>query len=90
MYRTESVAVVDLTTPQVVVRGAVHAIPDIDIVPKSGGGALGAEIAHFCACVRGGYASSLVTLEDAFHGVQVATAMISSAAAGGAVIESGR
>lgn len=83
-------AVVDLTIPRVVVRGTVQAVPDMDIVPSSGGRALGADIAHFCACVRGGCVSNMVTLDDALPGLQVATAMIRSAAAGRAVIELGR
>lgn len=87
VYGTRGVAVVDLTAPQVSLCGPTHEVPDVDIAPDSGAGALGAEIADFCACVRRGRMSDVVTLDDAFNGISIATAMIRSATADGAVVE---
>ena len=48
--------------------------------------AIDAEIAHFCACLRG-TAEPSVTLAEAAHGVRIAEAIIASAAAGGTPVD---
>jgi predicted dehydrogenase len=49
--------------------------------------ALDAEIAHFCACLRGGTPSEVITLGEAAHSIQIAEAVVASAARNGAPVE---
>jgi predicted dehydrogenase len=50
-------------------------------------GALDAEVAHFCSCIRSGAPSDVITLTEAAHGIRIAEAIISSAAAGGIQVD---
>ena len=59
----------------------------LDLAPDAHAGALDAEVAHFCSCIRRGAASDVVTLTEAAHGIRIAEAIISSAAAGGIQVE---
>jgi predicted dehydrogenase len=60
---------------------------DHELTPDSVPGGIDAEVAHFCACVRDGRASDLITLAEAEHGIRVAEAIIASADAGGVGID---
>ena len=59
----------------------------LDLTPDAHAEALDAEVAHFCSCVSRGAASDVVTLTEAAHGIRIAEAIISSAAAGGTPVE---
>jgi predicted dehydrogenase len=59
----------------------------LDLTPDAHAAALDAEIAHFCSCIRRGAASDVVTLTEAAHGIRIAEAIISSAAAGGIQVD---
>ena len=59
----------------------------VELTPAAHTAALDAEIAHFCSCIRRGAASDRVTLTDAAHGIRIAEAIISSAAAGGVQVD---
>ncbi len=56
------------------------------LLPVDGGGALTAQLEHFCACVAERRPSDVVTLEDAVVGLACVDAMIRSAAEGGRVV----
>ncbi len=60
---------------------------DHELTPDAHGGALDAEIAGFCDRIREPSSPPVVTLEDARHGIEIAEAIIASAANGGAVVE---
>jgi predicted dehydrogenase len=84
VYGTSGVAVVDFTIPPLVVHAGPSRAPDWLLEPPDGGGAFGAEIAHFCDCLRRGRPSDVVTLAEAVAGIRVADAMVRSATSGGA------
>jgi predicted dehydrogenase len=86
VYGTRGVAAIDLTTPLLAVHASPPAQPDWLLEPSDGGGAFGAEIAHFCGCLRGGHASDVVTPAEAVAGIRVAEAIARSAASGGQVL----
>lgn len=86
VYGTNGVASVDLSQPLVVVRGERPEAPDWFLEVPDGSGAFGAEVAHFCACLRSGTPSDVISLEDAVAGIAVADAIVRSIAAGGADI----
>lgn len=83
VYGTEGVAAVDVSSPPLTVRAASTYGPDWLLEPPDGGGAFGAEIAHFCECLRTGMRSELVSVDDALEGIRVADAMVRSAASNG-------
>lgn len=59
--------------------------PEVGLWPDvygSIGGALRLEDEHFISCVRAGNPSSIASLDDALHGLEVAEAIVTSAAAG--------
>jgi predicted dehydrogenase len=87
VYGTEGVAAIDLTEPVLAVHTQPPTQADWLLEPTDGGGAFGAEIAHFLTCLRTGRASDVVSVDDAIHGIQVATAMIRSAEDGGTIVE---
>ena len=59
----------------------------LELTPDAHAGALDAEVAHFCSCIRRGAPSDVVTLTEAAHGIRIAEAIISSAAAGGIQVD---
>jgi predicted dehydrogenase len=89
VYGSEGAAVLELA-PTVTVLGAgadgAERVEPVDheLTPEALPGAIDAEVAHFCACVRAGVPSDVVTLAEAAHGVAIAEALATSAAAGGA------
>lgn len=87
VYGTDGVAAVDLTPPLVAVHTGEGTAPDWWLEPPDGGGAFGAEIAHFCDCLRSGRSSDVVSATEAVAGLRVADAIIRSASADAAVIE---
>jgi predicted dehydrogenase len=85
VYGTRGTAVVDLSNPLMTVRSSGKAwAPDWLLESPDGAGAFGAEIAHFCDCLRRGTLSEVVTVEEAVAGIEVAEAMVRSIASGGA------
>jgi predicted dehydrogenase len=82
VYGTDGVAVLDPSEPVVTIRSDPPTVLDWILEPPDGGGAFGAEIAHFLACVRSGRPSDVITPDEALHGIRVADAMIRSAAGG--------
>jgi predicted dehydrogenase len=87
VYGTAGVAAVDTGERLLNVDAQPPSRPDWLLEPRDGGGAFGAEIAHFCACLRAGRASDVITPAEALAGIRVADAIIRSAAAHGAVID---
>jgi predicted dehydrogenase len=87
VYGTAGVAAVDTTDRLLSVDSAPPSRPDWLLEPTDGGGAFGAEIAHFCACLRRGEPSGVISGAEALAGIRVADAMMRSAAAGGAIID---
>ena len=87
VYGTAGVASVDLTDSLLAVHVQPPAPPDWLFEPPDGSGAFGTEIAHFCDRLRRGLPSEVVSAADAVAGLQVADAIIRSAADDGAVIE---
>jgi predicted dehydrogenase len=87
VYGTEGVAAIDLTEPILAVYTQPPTQIDWLLEPFDGGGAFGAEIAHFLTCLRTGRASDVVSVDDAIDGIRVATAMIRSAEGGGTIVE---
>jgi predicted dehydrogenase len=85
VYGTDGVAVLDPTDPVVSVHTDPPTILDWILEPPDGGGAFGAEIGHFLACLRAGQPSKVVTPDEALHGIRVAHAIIRSAADGSVV-----
>ena len=83
VYGTAGVAVVDLTVPTFTVHGRPTVAPDWLFEPSDGGGAFGAEIAHFCDCLRSNRSSEIVSIDDAVEGIRIADAMVRSATTGG-------
>jgi len=59
----------------------------LELTADTHAGALDAEVAHFCSCIRRGATSDLITLTEAAHGIRIAEAIISSAAAGGIQVD---
>jgi predicted dehydrogenase len=57
------------------------------LLPADGGGALRAELAHFCRCAADGRSSDVVTLEDAVAGLACIEAIVRSAGDSGRVVE---
>jgi len=87
VYGAEGVASVELPSPLLTLHAAPPTLPDWLLEPPDGGGAFGAEIGHFCEQLRDGGASPMVTAADGVAAIEVADAMIRSAAAGGAMVE---
>lgn len=83
VYGTEGIAVVDLSVPVLAVHAKPGPVVDWLIGPADGSGAFGDEIAHFCACLRDGRPSNIVTINDAVAGIRIADAMVRSVAADG-------
>jgi predicted dehydrogenase len=82
VYGTDGVAALDPSDPVVRVRTDPPTILDWILEPPDGGGAFGAEVAHFLACLRMARPSDVITPDEAVHGIRVAEAMIRSAADG--------
>lgn len=83
VYGTDGVAVVDLSVPVLALHATPGPVADWLIGPADGSGAFGDEIAHFCACLRDGRPSDIVSIDDAVAGIRIADAMVRSAAADG-------
>jgi predicted dehydrogenase len=62
---------------------------DHELTPDAHPGALDAEIDSFCRRIHAPALPPVVTLEEARHGIEIAEAIIASAAGGGAVVELG-
>jgi len=86
VYGSDGAVVLDLQ-PTVSVFGSSTEAVDHELTPDAHAGAIDAEISHFCSCIRRGTASDIVTLAEAAHGVRIAEAIISSAAAGGTQLD---
>ena len=85
VFGSAGMAMIDLTPSVAVVSSTVTAASDL--APDSLESALEAEVAHFCACVRTGSPSRVVTLAEAADGIRVAEAIIRSAGNGGVPVE---
>jgi predicted dehydrogenase len=85
VYGTDGVAALDMVEPMVRFGTDPPSAVDWVLEPEDGGGAFGAEIAHFCACLRSGRASDIVSPDEAVHGIAVAEAIIRSATDGSVV-----
>jgi predicted dehydrogenase len=83
VFGTAGVAVVDLSVPALTTYGTPTRYPDWTIEAPDGTGAFGAEIAHFCECLRAGQRSDIVSIDDAVAGIRIAEAMVRSADANG-------
>lgn len=83
VYGTAGVAHVDLGHPTLLVHAEQTEAPDWLLSPTDGGGALAAELRHFLARSRGEDVRDEVPLADGVHVVQVASAVVDSANAGG-------
>jgi predicted dehydrogenase len=59
----------------------------LELTPNAHVEALDAEVAHFCSRIRRGAPSDVITLTEAAHGIRIAEAIISSAAAGGIQVD---
>jgi predicted dehydrogenase len=86
IYGTAGAAVLELEPTVTVLGDPVEAV-DHELTPDTVPGGIDAEVAHFCACVRDGSASEVVTLAEAAHGIRVAEAIMASADAGGAATD---
>jgi predicted dehydrogenase len=86
VYGTDGVAALGLEPAVVVAASRVEAVDHV-LTPDAHPGALDAEVAYFCACVRNGAAPDVVTLAEAAHGVRIAEAIMESAAAGGTPVD---
>lgn len=86
VYGTKGVAVLDLTTPELMIHAGPSRAPDWLVGLGDGGGAMLAEARHFVACLRTGSPSDVISVGEALAGVRVADAIVRSAAAGGADI----
>jgi predicted dehydrogenase len=86
VYGVEGAAVLDLR-PTVALLGSTAEGIDHELTPAAHPGAIDAEIAYFCRCIRDGVAPSVVTFAEAAHGVRIAEAIIESAGAGGVAID---
>ena len=86
VYGTQGAITLDLK-PTVAVLGMTVENVDHELTPDTHLGALDAEIAHFCACIREGTEPTVVTLSEAANGVQIAEAIVASDNAGGEVID---
>jgi predicted dehydrogenase len=62
---------------------------DHELTPDAHPGALDAEIESFCERLRLRTLPPLVTLDEARHGIEIAEAIVASAASGGAAVEVG-
>jgi predicted dehydrogenase len=82
VYGNEGMAALNLA-PTVTVFGDCAGPVDHELTPEAQPGAIDAEIAHFCACVRAGRQSDVVTLSDAAHGIRLAEAVMESASRDG-------
>lgn len=89
VYGTGGVAVVDLTTPALVVHAGPTASPDWLIGLGDGTGAVLEEIRHFTDRLAGRSTTDIVTVGDALHGIRVADAIVRSAASGRDVLVEG-
>ncbi|MEU1755192.1 Gfo/Idh/MocA family oxidoreductase [Micromonospora matsumotoense] len=85
VYGTDGVAHVDLSHPTLLVQREPTEAPDWLLSPADGGGALAAELRHFLGRIDGTVPTAVVPLTDGLHVVQVAEAVVDSAATGGAV-----
>ncbi len=82
IYGEDGAIVLD-AKPTVVLLGASTETIDHELAPETHPGALDAQIAHFCACIRAGVPSEVVSLADAARGIRIAEAIIASAAGEG-------
>ncbi len=73
--------------PTVTVLGAAIENVDHELTPEAHPGALDAEIAYFCSCLRDGLEPVAVTLAEAAHGIRLAEAIVESSDAGGQPVE---
>jgi predicted dehydrogenase len=87
VYGTEGVASVDLTEAPLTIHARTPVVTDWILEPPDGGGAFGAEIAHFCAHLRSGRPSDIISVDEASHGIRVADAIMRSALAGGTIVD---
>lgn len=81
VYGSEGVAVVDLTTPELLVHARGTTSPDWLIGIGDGTGAMLEEVRHFVDVVRG-LAAPIVTVDEALAGIRVADAIVRAAASG--------
>lgn len=81
VYGTQGVAVVDLTTPELLVHAGGTRAPDWLIGIGDGTGAMLEEVRHFTELVRG-RAAPVVTVDEALAGIRVADAIVRSASTG--------
>ena len=86
VYGTDGAVALDLRATVTALGARVEAV-DHELTPDSNEGAIDREVAHFCACIRSGEPSRLITLAEAAHGIRIAEAMMASADASGSLIE---
>lgn len=86
VYGTEGAVALDLQPTVTVLAATVEAV-DHELTPDAHPGAIDQEVAHFCACLRAGTASDIVTLAEAAHGVRIAEAIKASAASCGRPVD---
>lgn len=84
VYGDGGVATVDTSVSAALINGRA---PDWVLEPADGGGAFGAEIAHFVDCVMRGRSSDIIPLSDALAGMRVIDAILRSVERGGAIID---
>lgn len=84
VYGTAGIGHVDFGHPMVLVQDEQARAPDWLLSPSTGGGALAASLRHFLARVAGASVPDRVPLADGVAVVQIAAAIVDSAAAGGA------
>jgi predicted dehydrogenase len=86
VYGTGGVLLLDLQ-PTVTLLGTTVEHVDHELTPDAHPGALEAEVAHFCTCLRDRVEPTAVTLDEAAHGIRLAEAIIESAAADGRTVD---
>ena len=87
VYGDAGVATVDTSAPTALVHGASSRAPDWVLEPADGGGAFGAEIAHFVDCLERGSSSDVIPVDDALWGLRAVDAIVRSAASGGQSVD---
>jgi predicted dehydrogenase len=86
VYGSDGILMLELRPTVTLLGDRLEAI-DHELTPVVEKGAIGAEVDHFCACLRTQTAPTRVTLADAQHGVEVAEAIVNSVATNGAAID---
>ena len=86
VYGTRGVAKLALE-PTVAVFADRSEWVDHELTPSGNAGALDAEIASFCERIREPTLPPAVTLEEARHGIEIAEAIMASAAGGGVAVD---